>query len=272
MPDAAATWSPAADVTARLAGTRFHDVRRFAVVDSTNRYLLSEAARADDVPDAAPADDVVAVADEQTAGRGRHGRTWSARPGAALLVSVRVRPALPAERLHLVTLAAAVAATEAVHEVAGFAPQVKWPNDIVVADRKLAGILAEADGAGAVVVGMGLNLRTDAYPGELAELATACEAHSSGPVDRDDVLCAWLRALDARLDALDGIVAAAAERSATLGRAVRVELARESFTGTASRLTGEGYLVVTRDNGDETVVTAGDVVHLRPVTDPAPGS
>ena len=272
MPDAAATWSPAADVTARLAGTRFHDVRRFAVVDSTNRYLLSEAARADDVPDGAPADDVVAVADEQTAGRGRHGRTWSARSGAALLVSVRLRPALPAERLHLVTLAAAVAATEAVHEVAGFAPQVKWPNDVVVADRKLAGILAEADGAGAVVVGMGLNLRTDTYPGELAELATACEAHSSGPVDRDDVLCAWLRALDARLDALDGIVAAAAERSATLGRAVRVELARESFTATASRLTGEGYLVVTRDNGDETVVTAGDVVHLRPVTDPAPGS
>jgi BirA family biotin operon repressor/biotin-[acetyl-CoA-carboxylase] ligase len=263
MPDAAATWSPAADLADRLAGTRFHDVRRFAVVDSTNRYLLSDAA----LPD-----DVVAVADEQTAGRGRHGRTWSARAGSALLVSVRLRPPLPADRLHLVTLAGAVAATEAVHDVAGFAPQVKWPNDVVVDDRKLAGILAEADGGGAVVVGMGLNLRVDAYPEELADLATACERHAARAVDRDDLLCAWLRAFDARLDVLDGIVAAAAERSATLGRAVRVELARETFTGTASRLTAEGYLVVTRDDGHEAVVTAGDVVHLRPVTDPPRGS
>jgi BirA family biotin operon repressor/biotin-[acetyl-CoA-carboxylase] ligase len=259
MPDAAATWSPAADLTARLAGTRFHDVRHFAVVDSTNRYLLS---------DAAMADDVVAVADEQTAGRGRHGRTWSARPGAALLVSVRLRPALPADRLHLVTLAAAVAATEAVHEVAGFAPRVKWPNDVVVDDRKLAGVLAEADGAGAVVVGMGLNLRSDAYPEELVDVATACDRHATLPVDRGTLLCAWLGAFDGRLDALDNIVAAAGERSATLGRAVRVELARETFTGIAARLTDEGYLVVTRDDGRETVVTAGDVVHLRP-TEPA---
>jgi BirA family biotin operon repressor/biotin-[acetyl-CoA-carboxylase] ligase len=262
MPDAAATWSPAADLVARLAGTRFHDVRRFAVVDSTNRYLLGETARPDDGgPDAG----VVAVADDQTAGRGRHGRTWSGRPGAALLVSARLRPSLPPERLHLVTLAAAVAAIDAVAEVAGFEPRLKWPNDVVVDDRKLAGILAEADGAGAVVVGMGLNLRTDAYPDELADVATACDRHAARPVDRDDLLCAWLRAFDAHLDALDGVVDVAVARSATLGRAVRVELSRDTFTGTATRLTGEGYLVVTRDGGGETTVTAGDVVHLRPI-------
>ena len=254
MPDAAATWSTAADIAARLAGTRFHDVRRFAVVDSTNRYLLADSS----LPDG-----VVAVADEQTAGRGRHGRTWSARPGSGLLVSVRLRPALPAERLHLVTLACAIAATEAVEAVAGFAPKVKWPNDVVVDDRKLAGILAEADGAGTVVVGMGLNLHADAFPVELADLATAIERHAAGPVDRDDLLCAWLLAFDERLAALDGVVAAAIERSATLGRSVRVELALDSFTGTATRLTDEGYLVVTRDDGSEAVVTAGDVVHLR---------
>jgi BirA family transcriptional regulator, biotin operon repressor / biotin---[acetyl-CoA-carboxylase] ligase len=261
MPDAAATWSPATDLVARLAGTRFHDVRRFAVVDSTNRYLLADGVE----PDSAPVEGVVAVADEQTAGRGRHGRTWTARPGAALLVSVRLRPALPPERLHLVTLAGAVAATEAVHDVAGFEARVKWPNDVVVDGRKLAGILAEADGAGVVVVGMGLNLRAGAYSDELADVATACERHTDRRVERDDLLCAWLHAFDARLDALDGIVDAAAARSATLGRAVRVELARDSFTGTAARLTGEGYLVVTRDDGEETIVTAGDVVHLRPI-------
>jgi BirA family biotin operon repressor/biotin-[acetyl-CoA-carboxylase] ligase len=255
MPDAAATWSPAPDLVALLAGTRFDDVRRFARVDSTNRYLLTEATRAEGV---------VAVADEQTAGRGRHGRTWDAAPGAALLASVRLRPALPAERLHLVTLACAVAAADAVRAVAGFDAGLKWPNDLVVADHKLAGILAEADGAGAVVVGMGLNLRADAYPADLSDVATACDEHAEHPVQRDELLTVWLRMFDGRLDALDDVVEAAATRSATLGREVRVELAREAFAGNAAGMTREGYLVVTLADGTDRVVTAGDVVHLRP--------
>ena len=211
---------------------------------------------------------VVAVADEQTAGRGRHGRTWSAAPGSALLVSVLLRPRLPPERLHLVTLAAAVAATDAVRAVGGVRAQVKWPNDVVVDDRKLAGILAEADGAGAVVVGMGVNVRPDAFPAELSDVATALDLHSSEPVDRADLLVAWLHALDAQLDSIDGVVAAAAARSATLGRPVRVELANEQLTGRASRLTDDGYLVVHDDDGTDQIVTAGDVIHVRP-TEPA---
>ena len=261
MPDADATWSPAPDLTHRVAGTRFHEIRRFTSVDSTNRHLLSEAARG-------CADGVVAVADVQTAGRGRHGRIWTAAPGAALLVSVLLRPDLPPERLHLVTLAAGVAAAEAVQEVGGFEARLKWPNDLVVDDRKLAGILAEAagtgrGGTGGVVVGMGLNLRSDAFPPEIAEIATAADRHAAHVVDPDDLLVAWLRALDHRLAELDGVVAAAANRSATLGREVRIELARDSFTGVATRMTPEGYLVVTRDDGTEETVTAGDVIHLR---------
>ena len=261
MPDAAATWSPAPDLDRRLAGTRFGEIRWFARVDSTNRHLLSEAARG------SPGG-IVAVADEQTAGRGRHGRTWTAAPGAALLVSVLLRPDLPAERLHLVTLAAGVAAADAVREVGAFDARLKWPNDLVVDDRKLAGILAEADGTGrggtgGVVVGMGLNIRSNDFPAELAEIATACDRHCARPVDRIELLIAWLRALDGRLDALDEVVAAAASRSATLGRRVRVELARDDFEGVATGMTDEGYLVVTRDDGTERIVTAGDVIHLR---------
>ena len=263
MPDAAATWSPAPELVARLAGTRFRDVRHFAVVDSTNRYLLAEAA---------DTDGVVALADEQTAGRGRHGRTWDATPGAALLASVRLQPELPPERLHLLTLACAVAASDAVRAVGGFDAALKWPNDLVVADRKLAGILAEADGAGAVVVGMGLNLRSDAYPADLADAATACDEHAAHPVERDELLTVWLRMFDGRLDALDEAVDAAAARSATLGREVRVELAREAFTGVATGMTGEGYLIVTVADGTERVVTAGDVVHAHAVTDRPRGS
>ena len=172
---------------------RFADVRRFATIDSTNRYLLECAA-------AGEPEGVVAVADEQTAGRGRLDRSWVAPPGAALLVSVLLRPRLPIERLHLVTLAAALAAIDAVKVLAGVDARLKWPNDVVVDDRKLAGILAESDGAGAIVVGMGLNVRGDWFPPELAATATACD------VDRDELLDAWLRAFDARLDALDGVL------------------------------------------------------------------
>jgi BirA family biotin operon repressor/biotin-[acetyl-CoA-carboxylase] ligase len=260
MPDAAATWSPAPDLTRRLAGTRFHEIRWFGSIDSTNRYLLGEAANGSP-------EGVVAVADEQTAGRGRHGRTWTAAPGAALLVSVLLRPDVPPERLHLATLAAGVAAADAVQETCGFAARLKWPNDLVVDDRKLAGILAEATSTGVggtgVVVGMGLNLRSDAFPAEIAEIATACDRHGAHAIDRGDLLVAWLRALDGSLTDLDEVVAAAAVRSATLGRTVRVELARDTFTGVATRMTPEGYLVVTRADGTEEIVTAGDVIHLR---------
>ena len=195
---------------------RFTDVRRFATIDSTNRYLLECAA-------AGEPEGVVAVADEQTAGRGRLDRSWIAPPGAALLVSVLLRPSLPVERLHLVTLAAALAAIDAV-ALAGTDARIKWPNDVVVGDRKLAGILAESDGAGAIVVGMGLNLRHDWFPPDLAATATACET------DRDELLEQWLRAFDAQLNALDGVLDASRACSATLGRRVRVELAASRST------------------------------------------
>jgi len=260
MPDPSATWSPAPELAARLVGTRFGDIRWFTCIDSTNRYLLTER----DLREG-----TVAVADEQTAGRGRHGRTWSAQPGGALLVSVLLRPRLPADRMHLVTLAAALAATDAVHTLAGIEARVKWPNDVVVGDRKLAGILAEGDGAGAVVVGMGLNVRADSFPPELADLATAVDLHGARPVDRRALLAAWLVALDAQLDRIDNVVATAATCSATLGRRVRVELASEHVFGVAERLTPEGFLVLRTDDGREQVVTAGDVVHLRPTTEPA---
>jgi BirA family transcriptional regulator, biotin operon repressor / biotin---[acetyl-CoA-carboxylase] ligase len=238
---------------ARLAGTRFHDVSWFETVDSTNRYLLQRAAQGATAGE-------VAVADEQTAGRGRLGRSWVAPPGSALLVSVLLRPALGPARMHLVNLAAGLAALDALDALdalrlldASEPAGLKWPNDVVVGDRKLAGILAEADGGGAVVVGMGCNVRPDALAPELREIAAAVA------VDREDLLVEWLRAYDGRLDALDRVVADAAARSATIGRRVRVELAHETFEGNAEALTEEGYLVV-----DGRVVSAGDVVHLRP--------
>ena len=123
-------------------GYKIWDVRRHADLDSTNR-------QAADLARAGAPEGVVVVADHQTAGRGRLGRVWDAPPGSSLLMTVLLRPALDAARLHLVTMAVALAAADACAEVAGFVPELKWPNDLVVQDRKLAGILAEAGFEGA---------------------------------------------------------------------------------------------------------------------------
>jgi len=139
------------------AGTRFTEIRRFSDIDSTNRYLLDEARRG-------AAEGLVARADHQSAGRGRLGRRWEAPPGANLLASVLLRPPLELDEFHLCTAAVALAAVTACVAAAGIEPSIKWPNDLLVGERKLAGILAETVGAGeadaqrALVVGLGLNV------------------------------------------------------------------------------------------------------------------
>ena len=297
---------------AALAGTRFADVRWVATTGSTNSDAMA-AAR-----DGA-AEGLVVVADHQSAGRGRQARTWVAPPGGSLLLSVLLRP--PARVAGAVTMAAAVAMAESVEQVAGVSPGLKWPNDLVVAtddgDRKLAGILAEADwpagstvSAGyrapaphdraVVVVGIGVNVtwpqpalgRAGAHEGaesldggesldgaagidgtdgidEVAGIATALN-WLAPPVDRADLLVAFLRRLDERYRALlaagpAGLVAEWRRRSATLGRRVRVDLGADDVEGTAVDVTEEGHLVVENLGGGRRTLAVGDVVHLRPL-------
>jgi BirA family biotin operon repressor/biotin-[acetyl-CoA-carboxylase] ligase len=243
------------------ANTRFSDIRQFDRIDSTNRYLLDEAR-------AGAAEGTVAVAAYQSDGRGRRGRTWSAPPGASLLVSVLLRPiGLPAGRRHLVTAALALAAASACEEVAGFRPGVKWPNDLVVADRKLAGILAEVDGE-AVVAGVGMNLN---WPiDQLPEGAVAANGVCGRPVDPGAMLVALLTDLERRYAQLGepagrlAVVKAARASSATIGRAVRVELVDGSIVGQAEAIDERGHLWVRKVDGTSLEVSAGDVVHLRP--------
>jgi BirA family transcriptional regulator, biotin operon repressor / biotin---[acetyl-CoA-carboxylase] ligase len=253
------------------------DVRRFGEIDSTNTWLLAQAR-------SGAAEGLVAVADYQRAGRGRLDRRWEAAPGAALLASVLFRPVLEPDALHLVTALVALGAARACERTAGVEVGIKWPNDLVVDDAKLAGILAEADpaapggpaGSVAVVVGIGLNIHP---PGpavatsratSLADLVDAGRG-SAVPV-RDELLAALLRELERRRPELDaavgrrGIAADLRRRCVTLGRAVRVELPASVLVGTATDLTDDGRLVVENDDGPH-VVAAGDVVHLRAVAD-----
>ena len=247
------------------------DVRRIDETDSTNRVVL-------DLARAGEPEGVVVVADHQTAGRGRLGRVWQAPPGASLLVTVLLRPTLAVADVHLVTIAAALAAADACDDVAGVRPAVKWPNDLVVerggTTRKVAGLLAESIVQGgridAVALGMGLNVQWPSpLPDDLAEIATALNLEAGHDVARDEVLASWLAHLADRHQRLraaggtEALLAAYRTGCVTLGREVRAELPGETVLGTATDVTREGHLVVDTAHGRR-VITAGDVVHVRP--------
>jgi BirA family biotin operon repressor/biotin-[acetyl-CoA-carboxylase] ligase len=240
------------------------EIRWFDEIDSTNRYVREQARLG------APAG-LVAVADHQTAGRGRLGRSWESPPGANLLASVLLRPGLKPAELHLCTMAVALAAIDACQEVAGVGAVLKWPNDLLVDGAKVAGILAEAEFNGdelaGVVVGIGINV---GWPGPPGAGGTSLRAAGGSPVDRRVLLDHLLGALTGRRAALEdeaGRRALADEgrrRCATLGQLVRVTLANEGFTGRAVAVDDSGRLVVETPAGPRTV-TAGDVVHVRGV-------
>lgn len=206
------------------------------------------------------------VAEHQTAGRGRHGRAWEAAPGESLLVSVVLRPALAPDRLGLVPLAAGLAVAEAV-AVFGVAAQVKWPNDVRLGGRKLAGVLAEASWTGSVptvILGIGLNVAQEAFPEAVADRAVSLRRVTGRPIDRLAPLPAVLDRLAARLaDAEsmpDRLLRDVEARLDGLGEAVAVRFPgvdRAPVDGRAVGLAADGALRVDTGAG-EVAVYAGE--------------
>jgi BirA family transcriptional regulator, biotin operon repressor / biotin---[acetyl-CoA-carboxylase] ligase len=225
-------------VSARLGTPRVHHRR----TDSTN-------ARARELAAAGAPHGTLVTASEQTAGRGRQGRTWSAPPGRALLMSIVLR-----EWPRLLPLAAALA----VAEVAGEGTMIKWPNDVLLDGRKVAGILVEGRSQeGWMVLGIGLNvaLRPDDFPPELRETAATL---GRDPAEVEPALDELLGALDGWLSVPhDDVVTAFRARDALAGR----EVAWADGSGVAEGIDGEGRLLVA-SGGQVTALDAGEV-HLR---------
>jgi BirA family biotin operon repressor/biotin-[acetyl-CoA-carboxylase] ligase len=251
---------------------------RFDVVGSTNDIVRGWLA-------SGTAEVCLAVADEQTSGRGRQGRPWTAPAGAALLLSVGFRPTwLDPDRTWRLAAIVSLAMADAAEEVAGLADRairLKWPNDLVIEGpdriRKLAGVLGETDGLGTsdprAVVGLGINAGWEAssFPPELAATMTSLLAASGGrPIDRALLLDAFTSRLEARCEALRGgrfDVADWTDRQITTGRMIRLE--RPDGTSQTARALGvdpgSGALVVEDDHAPsgETDVHSGEIVHVR---------
>ncbi|MFF3844991.1 biotin--[acetyl-CoA-carboxylase] ligase [Streptomyces sp. NPDC002328] len=220
----------------------------------------------------------VLVAEEQTAGRGRLDRQWSAPPRSGLFFSVLLRPAhVPVSRWGWLPLLTGVAVATGLARAAGVDTALKWPNDLLVSvggeERKAGGILAERAGEDGVVVGVGVNvtLRADELPVPQAGSLALADAVST---DRDTLLRSVLRTLEERYTgwrdadgdpALSGLQETYAAGCATLGRTVRAELPGDrSITGEATAIDADGRLIITTPTGTREPVGAGDIVHLKP--------
>lgn len=233
----------------RLAKERLgifgHRVLWYSEVGSTNDIAGTFAEQGAD-------EGLVVLADRQTAGRGRLGRSWASPSGAGIYVSVVLRPTPVVARL--VTIAAGVAVTDGIASATGLSTHVKWPNDVHVSGRKLAGILAEG-AVNHVVLGIGINVQPAAYSPDVASRATSIEAELSRPVDRALVLAECLAALASRYRELHenrpaGIVEAWRMRAAPmLGRRVEWESAGERHTGFAENIDDDGALIVKVGDG-----------------------
>jgi BirA family transcriptional regulator, biotin operon repressor / biotin---[acetyl-CoA-carboxylase] ligase len=231
-------------------------------VDSTQGTIFDLAAQ--DAPDR-----TVVVADYQAAGRGRRGRAWDAPAGTSLLTSILVRPRATPERWGGYSLVSALAVADALTRVAGISARLKWPNDLLVGGRKIAGILLEsrtpaagpraAGGAAVIAVGIGVNLGQRAFPAALAARATSVALETGRAVERDAVLTALLEAFDGwrgrmERDGLAPVRARWLELADTIGRRVSVD----GVTGVAVDLDVDGALVL-EDGARRHRVVAGEV-------------
>ncbi len=244
--------------------------RRLDVVDetgSTNADLLRRAAAGENI------DGPVLIAEHQTVGRGRIGRTWSAAPRAQVLLSVGVDVAyVPTDVWGWLPLATGVAVVDAVAAVARVEAGLKWPSDVIAGGGKLAGILASvAASSSVVVVGVGLNVTLRA--GEIPDPgATSLLDLGAAAPDRDRLVRQLLRELGARIASWRGARGADARlfadyraRSLTIGSRVRAQLPGDrEIVGTAVSVDEQGRLQIVTD-GETVAVSAGDVVHLRPI-------
>ena len=253
------------DLLTRLGKTKVigRDIRVFQETTSTND--VAEKLARDGVKEG-----VVVFADSQTKGRGRLGRKWLSPPGKGLWFSVLLRPDLrPLEATQL-TVTAATALRRGIHLQTGLSPEIKWPNDILVGGKKVAGILtelsAELDRVKHVILGIGVdvNLNASEFPPELRKLATSLKAELGRPVSRPELATAILRELDADYARLcAGEFAAVADEweqhCTTLGRQVVIQIGDRRVRGRAEALDEEGPLLLRTEHGHIERIIGGDV-------------
>lgn len=241
-------------------------ILRLETIDSTNLEAIRRA------KEGAP-EGLCIVAREQTAGRGRLDRSWHSPKDAGLYCSIVLRPAIELKTWPLLSLVSALAVSDALVRSCNLKPDIKWPNDVCVNQRKLCGILAEtieSDKGPAAIMGIGINLKRASLPKDLCETAISIEEMIGREPEYERVLNELLVAFGERYELLQGadgfehtIREWCANSSYAYDRRVRVSLENGAFTGVTRGLENDGALRVETDDGPMRIIRAGDVTALR---------
>lgn len=239
-------------------------------IDSTNHWARLQANQGE-------AEGTVFIAETQTHGKGRLGRSWVSTPGLGLWISLILRPRMSPAELAVITVMNAVAAAQAIKTVSGIQVQIKWPNDLVFQDRKLGGILAELNGemdwVHYLILGIGINVNheTADFPGELIEKAVSLKMIRGAEISRKDLFAEYLRVFEESYFSLvsgDTIpertrrfIEYATRHSATLGKRVTISQGNgRIYHGEALGLEPDGSLKIKEDTGNTMVVHSGEIM------------
>jgi len=253
------------DLLSRLGTTQVvgRDIRVFERTTSTND-IIARLGR-DGIREGA-----VVFAESQSRGRGRLGRLWISPARKGLWFSILLRPDLPPQSATQLTVAAATALARAIAQQTGLSPEIKWPNDILIRGKKVAGILteltAELDHVKEMVLGIGVDVNLDSadFPQDLRKTATSLKIESGQPVDRAELAVAILRELDGDYDRIrrgqfELVAAEWRQRCGTLGRQVTIHIGDRVIRGRAESLDAEGALLLRTQHGRLERIIGGDV-------------
>jgi len=244
----------------QLIGRQLH---HFFQIGSTNEMAMQMGREG-------KADGTVVMAEEQTAGRGRLGRSWFSEKGSGIYLSVLLFPPLPPRKAPLLSLLAAVAVHQTIQQLCALSPDIKWPNDLLLSGKKCAGILvemnADLDRIKYAVIGIGLNVNQRSFPSPINQTATSLFLETNRAISRIDLTARLMHSLDELYRTLLAEGAAAMIRewshrsSFALGKKLSLEWNGKKITGETVGLTQEGYLRIQLEDGSVQEVSSGEIL------------
>lgn len=216
------------------------------------------------------ADGTVVLADSQTQGRGRRGREWSSEANVGIYLSILLHPTLSPEQAHQITLVAGVGLIEAINTFSQTRAVLKWPNDVLINNKKVAGILTEFYQGGdhnGIILGIGVNVNNSRFPVELQHIATSLAMENSGSLDKLPIIAAIINNIEKEYwRFMDGefptIIDEWNQNSDIFGRHISLSLGEQTFYGTAMKLDEEGQLVLETETGEEVAFDSGEITLL----------
>jgi BirA family biotin operon repressor/biotin-[acetyl-CoA-carboxylase] ligase len=254
------------EIKAEIKGGIGKEIFFYETVDSTNTVALDLAEKT--------IEGAVIIADSQQKGRGRLGRKWESPPGVNIYMSIVLIPKIESKDATLITIMASVACATALRSITGLHVAIKWPNDLMVSDKKIGGILTELKtDRGRIIsaiVGIGINVNAgiDTYPADVQEIATSLKNETGISYSREIVISEILNEMDYWYKILNrmgkGIILLEWQKlTSTLGREVKVIVGKETFTGLAESIDSEGMLILRLPSGILKKISSGDLTILK---------